>query len=311
MKIKRFIARTLLFLAPAVITLVAAEVLVRSHPNSYQFKAQWMNTHAPQVKTLILGGSHNYYAIDPREVGDSVFNLANVSQLPEYDYLLLSHYISNCVNLKTVVVAIDYTNVFDPMFHDGVEWYRNIYYNIYMDCGIERWNPRYNLELANGSVFVHKFRSVVCSVLGYKTLELDCDSMGFGCNYKTSKLFDPQYLTRTAIRAVNMHRCTDWTVVEKHTQYLLDIIELCNKRGIKVLAVTTPCWSGYWSRLDDKQLNTMYSVVRKCEKCEGFEYLDFMRDERFQGLDFYDADHLSQQGAVKFSHILREHLNNK
>ena len=99
---KRFLTYSALFLAIMLSIIAVAEMVSRAYPNSYAYKKAWMDANAERVRTLILGGSHTYYAVKPDLLGANAFSLANVSQAPEYDYWLLSTYIHRCKNLKTV-----------------------------------------------------------------------------------------------------------------------------------------------------------------------------------------------------------------
>ena len=298
---KRFVLRVCVFLLGVAALLGMAEGVVRHYPNSYSYKSQWMDAHAGQVKTLVLGGSHNYYAINPEFMGDSTFNLANVSQLPEQDHMLLSHYIDRCVNLKTVIIAIDETNIFDPPMEQGGEWYRSIYYNIYMGCQPASYNPKFNFEFAHWETFNRKLGPALKYLVGKTVPSLECDERGFGCNYHTQDSIDKQVMQDDSRVVVERHRCKDWSVVKGHVDHLREIASMCRNRGIKVIAVTTPMWPGIVDMTSSRQLDTMYRVAwEMVDEC-GVVYKDYIADQRFQGTDFYDPDHLSRQGAEKFT----------
>ena len=91
-KMKRFIKYSILFAAIIAVLLGCCELMVRNSPNTYTMKKNWMISHSGGIKTLITGNSHSYYGIKPNAIGDSVFNIANVSQGHEYDYFLLTKF---------------------------------------------------------------------------------------------------------------------------------------------------------------------------------------------------------------------------
>ena len=154
---KRFLTYSALFLAIMLSIIAVAEMVARAYPNSYAYKKAWMDANAERVRTLILGGSHTYYAVKPDLLGANAFSLANVSQAPEYDYWLLSTYIHRCKNLKTVVMVADEANLFDqPMEDEPEEWYRCRYYRIYMDDPKHSKCSKYNLECSHVSTFSRK-----------------------------------------------------------------------------------------------------------------------------------------------------------
>ena len=80
---KRFLIKTAIFSAIILCLLGLGELAVRNMPSSYSYKHAYMEGHARDISTLILGSSHTYYGVRSDLLGDSVFNLANVSQDPD------------------------------------------------------------------------------------------------------------------------------------------------------------------------------------------------------------------------------------
>ena len=62
---------------------------------------------------------------------------------------------------------------------------------------------------------------------------------------------------------------------------------------------------GFVEKVSERQLAVMRACIAKLQKATGALYGDYLQDARFQGVDFYDADHLSKQGAAKFTTILK------
>lgn len=303
---KRYLTYVTLFLLIVGTILALWECFVRQYPTSYQYKAQWMDSHAPSVSTLVLGGSHTYYGVMPSLMGDSVFNLANVTQHSEIDDWLLSHYIDRCTNLKTVIVPVDVTNTFDSPLEKSVEWYRGTYYKLYMGCDLFDNNLKYYCEISCLPAFNRKFLAAVQGLCGGDT-SLECDSTGFGTGFATPSHFDENMMIVSAKTAE--HRSTaDSANVAYNSQHLMHIASMCHDRGIRLVIVTTPMWDGYTSRISKASLETVHGIVNQCVKKYGAVYMDHMNDTRFQGTDFYDCDHLSRQGAEKFTRILNEQL---
>ena len=113
---RKFLLNTCLFLLPVLLLLASAEVYMRSLPNTYKYKEEWMWQNGHRVSTLLLGNSHGYFGLVPSAMGDSVFNLCAVSQRAREDFYLLQRYASVCPHLRTVVLVVDNSNLFDvPM----------------------------------------------------------------------------------------------------------------------------------------------------------------------------------------------------
>ena len=124
---RKFLKKILLYALPIILMSVAMELLVEQIPNSYTYKRQYMEQHAAQVQTLVLGSSYAYDGIDAAQLPNA-FNLANSSQCFEDDYHLLAKYLPAMDSLKTVILPLSYSSL--QMVSSSN---RRGYYTIYMD----------------------------------------------------------------------------------------------------------------------------------------------------------------------------------
>lgn len=305
----RFIKLLALFALPVLVLLATGEWLVRHYPNSYRYKAEWMDAHADSVQTLLMGASHTYYAIIPDSLATNTFNLSNVSQLYEQDWFLLNRYSERLKSLRNVVLVVDDCSPFDaPLEQLPEDWHRSIYYRLYMDYDKHPLFSRYAFEWSSYSTFRRKLMPALKYAFTGKA-ELDCDSLGFGKGFYTPEHFDSVTMQHQSDIAIERHRCKDWTLVNNNRDYLFKIAQWCQEHGVRLVLITTPMWSGFYSKIDDKQLNVMYQIANQCVEQYGATYYDYMRDPRFQGTDFHDGDHLSRQGAEKFTRVLKEEIS--
>lgn len=304
----RFVKYLTIFVLPLLLLAVTGEMLVRNYPNSYRYKAQWMDCHASSVQTLIMGASHIYYAVIPDSLGLGAFNLSNVSQLYEYDWFMLDRHSDRLNNLRSLVLVIDDSSPFDaPLEQLPEDWYRSIYYRLYMDYDKHPLWSKYGFELASYPTFRRKLMPALRYALtGQATI--DCDSLGFGTAFDTPERFDSLAMQHVSDIAIERHRCKDWALVNRNADYLFKIADWCKMHDVKLVLVTTPMWSGFYRKISPKQLQIMHDLARQCVDRYGAVYHDYMRDPRFQGTDFHDGDHLSRQGAEKFTRILREEM---
>lgn len=298
---RKFLLLSTLLCSSIVITLIFGELLVRHIPNPYKTKNGWMMKHAHKVNSIILGSSHTYYGVRPEYI-DSSYNLANISQNPKYDYFMLEKYGDLCANLKTVILPISYFTLFDKSFEDSDEWYYALNYKIYMDCPYHSNFSKYNAEIFHSSVYFGKLKNWL---LGKSNIK--CDSLGWGMNYslanKTKKIDN-----KSSIEVVKKHTAENWNYLEENCLYLNKIISYCKSRHIKLILITTPTWHTYYEKLDKKQLKKMYEFIYKIPDAVFYDYL---KDKRFVEDDFYDADHLSDIGAQKFTLILKKEVLDK
>ena len=164
---KHFIKKISLYLLPIAILTIGLEIYVESIPNSYTYKRTYMEQHASDIQTLILGSSYAYDGIDAK-VLNHAFNLANSSQCFEDDYRLLLRYMVYMDSLERVILPISYSSL--QMVSSSN---RRGYYTIYMDL-YPRWPiSKYSFECFNLELMIKK--------IAKHALHKDvvrCDSLG-------------------------------------------------------------------------------------------------------------------------------------
>lgn len=267
-------------------------------PNPYQFKHDRLSDNSSDISTLILGSSHTFYGISPKWMNDSTFNLANISQIFHYDWLLLSKY--EFKNLKRVILPVSYFSFFDKEFEETDSWDLVINYKIYMDIDTHSDFSKYNFELSHPYIYTKKLRSLIIKK------PLSCDSLGYGLAFARSNRSNNW--KDSWERTVDNHTAKDWSAIPGHMKYARMIAEYCKSRNIDLILITTPTWNGYHSHLDSAQLKKTSELIRTLQAEYQLRYLDYLKDERFTDDDFYDSDHLNDEGAKKFSTILKEDL---
>lgn len=297
---KRFLSYVGIFALVVLLSLAAGEVIVRIIPNPYKIKARSLERNGDRVATLVLGSSHTYYGIVPEALGDSVFNLANISQNYEYDYLLLEKYAPLMSNLRSVIINVDYSSFFDSDFPHG-EWWQETNYQLYMGVNKHGSLSRTGFEISNFPIYAGKLRKFIT-----RKSPAICDTAGFGLDFT----FDSRYdgWERTGEIAARRHTAPDCSWVDYNLGYLRRLINLCRTIGAEPVFVTPPCYVTYNEHLDKAQFDRYIALTGMVADSCGLRWFDFLSDSRFVADDFWDADHLNDRGAVKFSHILRDSL---
>lgn len=297
---KRFLSYVGVFALVVLLSLAIGEAIVRSVPNPYKIKARGLERNGDSVATVVLGSSHTYYGVAPAALGDSVFNLANISQNYEYDYLLLEKYAPLMPNLRRVVINVDYCSFFDSDFPHG-EWWQETNYQLYMGVRKHGWLSRTGFEIANFPVYAGKLRKFIT-----RKSPAICDSTGFGLDFTLQSRYDGW--ERTGEIAACRHTAPDGSWVDYNLGYLRRLIALCRGIGAEPVLVTPPCYTTYNEHLDKAQFDRYVALTGMVAAEADLRWLDFLTDNRFTADDFWDADHLNDRGAVKFSRILSDSL---
>lgn len=295
---RKFLLRVAFFLLPVFCMLTVAEWYLRSIPNTYQMKNDWMLRNAHCVKTLLLGNSHGYYALKPSVMGDSIFNLCNVSQRLEQDYFLLSHYADRYNVLKQVVLVADNSNIFDvPMECD--EPARVAYYQLYMGYRAHSMFSKYGFEVSNAGYVQQKMKYYI------QGQSIMCDSLGWGNNYIVANRNPDDFLDEN----IRKHLFVNWAYTHRNQNYVDSVALWCQQHHVKLFLLQTPVCKDYTRKAPAWQLQLVNTMTDSCCAKYGAVKCDYSRDARFRDNDFFDSDHLSDQGARKFSAILARELN--
>lgn len=302
---KRFLKNTFLIslVSCFVIIIVAIryEYKIRQVPNSYKYKYEWMQRNAETVEILILGSSHTFYGIRPEFFEEKTFNLANVSQDLRHDLYLLDYWLERYKNMKIIICPISLFTWFSSGLESGKESYRCRYYKIYMDCDLYPDFSSYNLELSDSKSAKAK--------LNANDRDRGCDKYGWGSSYKLSSKNMARWNDGSeAASAVERHTVKDWEYVDYNYSLMKKIAQKCKNYGIQLVLITTPCWHIYYDNLNQTQLSKMYELTNRIINEYKLPYFDYLKDKRFEADDFFDSNHLSDIGAIKFTKILAEDI---
>ena len=251
-----------------------------------------MLQHADSLNTLILGNSHCMSGIDPFFLTHKAFNFANSSQDLERDYFILTKYKEIYTELKYVILSFSYCTLQDRM--DYTDKSRLKYYGIYM--GYDKY--KYSVEITS-SITYEKIREYL------KGNTSQYSPFGFKINY-TSK----ENLGISGIKAAKRHTLNNRESVAENLIFLDRIIRFCESKQIKLILVTTPTYPSYYEHLNEQQLDLLFSTAKeKVDNYPNILYLNFLKDDRFDDIDFKDGDHLSKQGAEKFTKMLKDSID--
>ena len=302
---KKFIRYCALFVLPILIAALPVEYLIRQVPNPYKYKYEWMQRNAEDVEILVLGSSHTFFGIRPEFFDGKAFSLANVSQGNRQDYFLLNYWAERYKKLKTVIVPISFFSWFGQGLEYGSESYRCRYYKMYMDCDLYSDWSLYNLELSDIRTAMEKVGKII-----HKDDDLGYDKFGWGDTFKLVKKNMAKWNDGTeAEAAVKRHTVKNWDYIETNYERMKEMAEFCNNNHhIQLVLITTPCWHSYYDNLNKEQLSKMYELTHRFQKEFDVPYLDYLKDPRFKADDFYDSNHLSDIGAIKFTKILNKDI---
>ena len=298
----KFNSRILFFLIPILLISILMEFSLRSIPNDYLYKKEYLEANSSATETLILGNSHSYKGIDPIYFKNNCFNASYVSQSLKYDYEILRKYESRFSNLKTVVLSISYFTMFDKM-KTGIESWRAKNYMIYYDMNTSYDISDYS-EILNSKLSTNLNR--LNNYFIKHNSQITCNSLGWGMDNKNQNSINLEEDGKTAALR---HSVNDFRYLEENISILKSFIEDCRKQNIEIILYTPPAYDTYIQNLNKKQLLTTLKTVNEiADYYENCTYLNLLEDESFLASDFENADHLNGRGAKKLSILFKSKI---
>lgn len=296
---RSFIVKIIYFTLPLLILMVAVEAWLENLPNDARNKHLWMLRHSRQVKTLVLGHSHNLYGIRPTLLGEGAFNLAFDSQSYRYDNYLLQHYPLD--SLRTLILNFDYFQAWEDLESqpDMAAW--GLRYSIYMKCDIHPRLSQYGLEVLHPKWV--KDRLFSKTDILYKA----CDSLGWGTTARLETR-PPNWNNGQRRAEGNTYHNEDLLLLNEN--FLRQMFDFCRARHIRVLLLNTPVTAEFRKHEDSRQVVKNERLLHKLRHdYPEIEYLNMESDPRFVDDDFYDSDHLNHHGATKLTKLLKDHID--
>lgn len=294
----------LAFVLPIILIAVVLELTFRNIPNDYRYKNQYLHQNAKNIEVLFLGSSHVFFGIDPQLIGPTAFNAAHVSQTVDIDLKVLQKFESSLINIKYIVVPVDYFTLRARLANGNESWRAknyNLYYNIPVSSSwtdyFEILSTPLNINLTRLMDFFSGKEQITCS------------PSGWGTTFNSASKMD---LEKTGKLSASAHTIKDSQFLEANINCIKAIVAIARKKGAYVVLLSSPAYKTYTTHLAPVQLNEMFAAVNDiCRKDSSVVYLNLLNDTSFVREDFYDSDHLNELGAKKLTLITDSILKTK
>lgn len=293
---------------PIFVVAILMEILLRSTPNDYLFKKQYLDKNSSRIETLILGSSHSFYGLNPEYFSSNTFNASHISQSLNYDFEILKKYKDKFKNLKTIILPISYFTLFGKL-EAGSESWRVKNYIIYYELNSSKSLVDYSEVLSN-RINVNIKRIISYYVFGESTIS--CTDLGWVtiCNSKNARDLAESGKTASKRHTVDINSDKYQQIFQENIFILESIIQWSNKNNIKIMLFTPPAFETYRQNLNQEQLKiTINTTSDICSKYDNCIYDNLLSDTNFVATDFFDADHLSDIGAKKLSILINNRIN--
>lgn len=301
----RFAVRIILFISPLLLLIGVVERQANSVPSNYAIKRAKLEQNIESAKVIITGSSHAYYGIKPALLGVPATNIAYVGQGIYYDTRILYKFLSRASSLKLVIVTVSYHS-FEYSMQDSIWGARVGFYKKFWDIPHEY--PAFKLaDYSAIALFgVHQSRDFVLT--GTISEPDKIDEEGGNDNLREIDRFA---VMNGQIAVKRQEAEMKLKYFAQNAKYLDELFSTLKERNIQAVIVTTPGVQTYYNNLNAERYMRMQNEIQALCQKYGLEYGNYLKDERFDDEDFYDGDHLSTQGAEKFSRILKDEIIEK
>lgn len=301
---KKFLYSLLIFFLPIVLLVVALEAYVVFYPSTFNLKAKDINTHTAEVKTIILGSSHNQNALNPEYFTDETVNLANAGQDAQLDSALFFTYAPKLSSLKLVILEIDYLTMEEknPDDYFRLSWYKRFY-------GFELGHIPLLNKISLYASSPSFFNKLLTDAANPKKIRYQLNDHGFIMNDFPGVMEDLHYdtlalATTAAERLKDKHKGRSVENFNFNRAKLNAIIGYCSAHRLKVLIISNPMYSTYIREEIPEKNERRFRFTDSLASLPGVTYFNFERSPLFNVHDFKNDDHLNSNGAKKYTHIV-------
>jgi hypothetical protein len=125
-----------------------------------------------------------------------------------------------------------------------------------------------------------------------------CNSLGWGDYGQPNR-----DLASTGKGAANRHKINNFQFFKSNLKYYDKFISWSRKNKVVLILYTPPAHKYYIDEFDKCTFEIIASIGKSLKNTNVF-YYNFINDSSFLDNDFYDANHLNDRGAKKFSKII-------
>jgi len=294
---KKFLIKLSYVLIPIMLFLSFIEIKLRSIPNDYSEKSEYLNQHAQEIETLILGSSLGWVGVNPDKIGGRVFNACFNAQTLEYDHFILEKYHNKFTSLKNVVLTVFYPSMEYAL--DEVAPNRQVFYSVYFD----KFPPKLMFSLYNGSQITKR----LLKHHNHPDAFIKSDSLG----YSPIERATPENKNEQAERLVEFHTRISHKHRSLNTEHLQSIVQLCSSMKARLHIVLHPAQDIYRKNVDEEQIGFLKKTCYDMAKNHEVYFVDLFSDSRFDRNHFEDGIHLNENGATQLSKIIDELIHSR
>jgi hypothetical protein len=312
--VKIFARKVCIFLIPILLAVVGFEIYLRNISTVYTKKLSGLLSNADSIEVLIVGNSHACYGLLPAEFSMRAFNSAQTHQSIYFDKRITLKYIDQLVNLKYVLISVDFHSLYFSSQGIRNVWsyyaynieYKNRLPLISKISYLNGYTAKASISFLRKHLFTNKPFNVPIE------LESNSEYIGDG-NFNQivfrgtdGDAFNPSaYLHRSLAfnNTVNQSRENEEIIFD-----LIDFILKLKSKGVTPILITLPVYNEFLPYLDTEISAKNKVEIERIRDLYNLEYFNFT-DTILPKNYFYNCDHLNANGARHISRIVNAKLD--
>ena len=301
----RFLLKCILIPAAAVLIILALNKPYKViDDQNYQdlVKFDMLGREYWEIHIGNMGSSHGAYDFSYEDImakGFTCFNFANPSQTYNYDYAILKEYGQYMDYDRSVLfIPVSFFSFNNEVVNDSEAEALSVrYYRILSPQNVPDYDPY--VDLVTHRVPVLSAGEDIIKLFPKLDTALTAHAEGEGVDEATFNRWAQERYSR------HFDNKDEYFMPER-IEELYDMIAYCRENKINPVLITTPFSKPYLDLVSQDFLQEFQNTVNKIASDTNVNYYDYSHDERFYAnLGYFsDADHLTEEGALYFTDIL-------
>lgn len=299
---RKFLVKLTFFSTLALILLATIEVALLFILNTYSYKRDYLEKHINDINILLMGSSYIEEGVRPDIIGEGCFNIAIAGRNIVFDAEIAKKYFPKMNHLEIVLLPLDYS-----LFEFGRGQKNPLDTRIDLDRMTDTyWCMHYKyMNLHVGSYMY--WSEILNSQLNYisrfwqrRKENVECDSLGYHALLLNNRQDGWEY--RAVPPIIDTSKKINNDAFNRYWPYMEVIADCAKKRGARMVLVNIPKYTTYQNNINKNVVKEMNQLISQLQsKYNNVIYWDFTYNEEFGEEDFFDACHLSDEGAKKLS----------
>ncbi|WP_299684683.1 hypothetical protein [uncultured Dokdonia sp.] len=284
---------------PVIIGYAIVENYTRNLPLTPKIKSDFYKKNKDDIEVLVLGASQSRDAVNPEFLSRKTLNLA----FPDQDYYvsskLLEQVSPTLPALKTVIIPITYGH-FETAPNQKETWKNSMYRHYFGTTVSEEFT-----YFKDNFLYISfpNYYSIKISDHRNGRNKTDFNTYGYNLDVTTSHFNRLKY-DSLAIKESPVHITPSQEsprLVSENAEKLETILAYCKKQNYQIILIETPTTDLFKQQRIPEVLYRKDSILATVKSNYNIDYMDANLFNEYSLNDHRDNNHLSPQGAEKFT----------